>query len=61
MGLALDEPRDGDETYQVDGLSVVVDPFAQKVIKDSGGLSIKHSIFGPVAELEGAAAGGCSC
>lgn len=61
MGLALDEPRDGDETYQVDGLSVVVDPFAQRVIKDSGGLTIKHSIFGPIAELAGAAAQGCGC
>ena len=61
MGLALDEPRDGDETYQIDGLSVVCDPFAHRVIKDSGGLTIKHSIFGPMAELNGAVAGGCSC
>ncbi|MFH1113392.1 MAG: hypothetical protein V1792_05680 [Pseudomonadota bacterium] len=59
MGLALDEPRDGDETYQLEGLSLIIDPFAHKVIKDSGGLTIKHSLFGPVAELAGA--GGCSC
>jgi len=61
MGLALDEPRDGDETYQLEGLSVVIDPFAHKVIKDSGGLTIKHSVFGPVAELAGASAGSCGC
>lgn len=61
MGLALDEPRDGDETYQLEGLSVVVDPFAHKVIKDSGGLTIKNSVFGPVAELAGASAKSCSC
>jgi Fe-S cluster assembly iron-binding protein IscA len=54
MGLALDEPRDGDQTYQLDGLDVVIDPFALKIINDSGGLSIKNTLFGPSAELEGA-------
>ena len=54
MGLALDEPRDGDQTYQVDGLDVIVDPFANKIISDSGGLTIKNTLFGPTAELEGA-------
>ena len=61
MGLALDEPRDGDETFQLEGLSLVVDPFAHKVIKDSGGLTIKNSLFGPIAELDGVSAQGCSC
>jgi hypothetical protein len=59
MGLALDEPKEGDERFDVDGLNVIMDPFAAKVIKDSGGLRIRNSIFGPMAELEGAAAGGC--
>ena len=59
MGLALDEPRDGDETFQVDGITVLVDPFAAKVIRESGGVSIKSSLFGPVVELAGAV-GGCA-
>jgi Fe-S cluster assembly iron-binding protein IscA len=57
MGLALDEPRDDDEKIQLDGLDVVIDPFALKIINDSGGLNIKNTLFGPSAELEGAA--GC--
>lgn len=61
MGLALDEPRDGDEKYTVNELPVVVDPFALKLIKDSGGITIRSSVFGPMAELEGRAAGGCGC
>lgn len=61
MGLALDEPRDGDENYQVDDLKVIVDPFALRVIKESGGLNIKSGIFGPMAELESKVAGGCGC
>lgn len=59
MGLALDEPREGDETHQVDGLRVIMDPFAAKLVKESGGLHIHSSIFGPTAELAGAA--GCGC
>lgn len=61
MGLALDEPREGDESYQINELPLIVDPFAHKVIKESGGLTIKSSIFGPVAELDGSAPGRCSC
>ena len=59
MGLALDEPREGDKSYELDGLNVVVDAYALKVITDSGGLTIKHTLFGPAAELEGAASCGC--
>jgi hypothetical protein len=54
MGLALDEPREGDNQYEVDGLNVVVDAYAMKVITDSGGLTIKNTLFGPTAELAGA-------
>lgn len=61
MGLALDEPRDGDENYQIDGLPVTVDPFALKLIKESGGVTIRSSIFGPMAELNTASCGDCSC
>lgn len=61
MGLALDEPREDDEHYKVDGISLIVDPFAMKVIKQSGGLAIRSSIFGPMAELQGASAAGCGC
>ncbi len=61
MGLALDEPRDGDEKYTVNELPLVVDPFALKLIKESGGISIRSSVFGPMAELEGKASGGCGC
>jgi hypothetical protein len=61
MGLALDEPKEGDQTYQVNGMSVIVDPFAMTIIKDAGGLAIKSNIFGPVAELENASCGSCSC
>jgi len=62
MGLALDEPKEGDELYTVNDLPVIVDPFAMKIIKESGGLNIRSSIFGPTAELAGAACGSdCSC
>ena len=59
MGLALDEPKEGDERLDVDGLNVIIDPFAAKIIRDSGGLRIRSSMFGPMAELEGKVAGGC--
>jgi hypothetical protein len=61
MGLALDEPKEGDENYQINGLQVTVDPFALKLIKESGGVTIRSSIFGPMAELNGATCGDCSC
>jgi hypothetical protein len=61
MGLALDEPRDGDEAYDVDELRVIVDPFASKLIRESGGLHVKSGIFGPMAELESMAGGSCGC
>jgi len=58
MGLALDEPKAGDETYRIDEIPLVVDPFALHIIKESGGLSIRSGMFGPMAEL---ADGSCSC
>jgi hypothetical protein len=61
MGLALDEPRDGDEKYTINELPLIVDPFALKLIKDSGGVAIKSGAFGPMAELEGTSSGGCGC
>jgi hypothetical protein len=61
MGLALDEPREGDEKYHVENLPVTVDPFALKVIREAGGIAIKSSIFGPMAELNGAGGESCSC
>jgi len=61
MGLALDEPREGDQTYQVNGMSVIVDPFAMNIIKDAGGLTIKSNVFGPMAELQNVSCGSCSC
>jgi len=54
MGLALDEPREDDERLELGELSVVIDPFAAKIVKDAGGLNIRHTIFGPRAELHGA-------
>lgn len=61
MGLALDELRDGDETYDIDELRVIVDPFALKLIRESGGVHIKSGMFGPMAELQSRAAGSCGC
>ncbi|MCL5122952.1 MAG: hypothetical protein M1511_00345 [Deltaproteobacteria bacterium] len=63
MGLALDESKEGDEHYTVSDLPIIVDPFAMKIIKESGGLNIRSSIFGPTAELAGASSCGsdCSC
>lgn len=58
MGLALDEPKDGDEKYEIGDLPFVIDPFASKIIKDSGGLTIKNSFFGPIVELANST-GGC--
>lgn len=53
MGLALDEPRDSDQSYTVDGISIIIDPFAAKLVQDAGGLAIRSSLFGPQAELQG--------
>jgi hypothetical protein len=61
MGLALDEPKEGDENYQINGLPITVDPFALKLIRESGGITIRSSIFGPMAELNSASGGSCSC
>lgn len=61
MGLALDEPRDGDATYEINEVPLVVDPFALKVIKESGGINIKSGMFGPTVELQNCAGGSCSC
>jgi len=61
MGLALDEPKEGDESHQVDGLQVVVDPFAMRIIRESGGIKIKNTLFGPMAELQSCSSGSCSC
>jgi hypothetical protein len=61
MGLALDEPREGDASYEINNLPLVVDPFALKLIRESGGISIKSGTFGPMAELENCAGGSCSC
>jgi hypothetical protein len=61
MGLALDEPREGDESYTVDDIPVIMDPFALKIVRESGGASIRSSIFGPMVELNSATAGACSC
>lgn len=66
MGLALDELKEGDEQHVINDLPLVVDPFAMKIIKESGGLAIKSSIFGPMAELvnsgsDGGCGSGCSC
>jgi len=61
MGLVLDEPREGDETHKFDGVQLIVDPFAMKLIKEAGGLAIKSSAFGPVAELNSPSGGVCSC
>ncbi len=61
MGLALDEPREGDETHEMGDLAIIVDSFAMKLIREAGGLSIKSGVFGPMAELKGAADAGCSC
>jgi hypothetical protein len=61
MGLALDEPKEADEHYTINEVPVIVDPFAMKIIKESGGLNIRSSIFGPTAELVGTeCSSGCS-
>jgi len=52
MGLALDEPKEEDINYEVRELPVIVDPVALKIIKESGGLTIRSGPFGPVAELD---------
>jgi hypothetical protein len=59
MGLALDEPREGDERYEIDHISLAIDPFAMRVIKQFGGLSIRSTMFGPTAELQDAQVGSC--
>lgn len=59
MGLALDEPAENDETFDIDGLTVVMDPFAARIVKESEGLDITNTMFGPQAQLRGVAAGGC--
>ena len=61
LGLALEEPKEGDEKYEVNGLTFILDPFALKLVKDAGGVTITNSYFGPVAELQAAANAGCGC
>jgi hypothetical protein len=63
MGLALDEPRDGDSSYEINEVPLVADPFAMKLIREAGGINIKSGIFGPTAELDNSSCGtgGCSC
>jgi hypothetical protein len=58
MGLALDEPRDDDETHTAHDIPIIMDPFAAKLVKDYGGIEIKNSVFGPMAKLSAAAACG---
>jgi hypothetical protein len=58
LGLALDEPKEGDESYEVEELKVIMDPFASKIVKEAGGVNITNSMFGPMVEL---ATGGGSC
>lgn len=53
MGLALDEPREGDNNYSLEDLPLIVDPFTLTIIQQSGGVSITSGIFGPMAELNG--------
>jgi hypothetical protein len=52
MGLALDEPKEEDVNYEASDVPVIVDPFALKIIKESGGVTIRSGPFGPVVELE---------
>lgn len=61
MGLALDEPREGDIQVPVDGIRVLMDPFTHKIITESGGLTIRSSIFGPTAELNASVKTSCGC
>jgi hypothetical protein len=59
MGLALDEPNEGDEKFTVEEVPVVADPFAMQIVRQFGGIDIRSSIFGPVAELRGAEKSAC--
>lgn len=43
MGMALDEPTDKDKSYEVEGLSFIVNDYDQAVIEEYGGVEINFS------------------
>ena len=48
MGMALDEPRDTDKSFDIEGLNVVVSPEDQEYILGGAGVKVArtHSPFG---------------
>lgn len=63
MGLALDEPKDNDETVEGEGFNVVAD---KALLEQMGGISVdfRESMFGAgfVIRPSGEHAGGsCAC
>ena len=64
MGLALDEPHDDDESFEIDGLSVVVGPRDSSYITGGQGVRVDYTtgFFGSgfwVARRGGYATGCC--
>lgn len=48
MGLALDEPRDDDDQYEIDGLKFLVGAHDRSLIASGAGVNIEYtkSFFG---------------
>ncbi len=44
MGLALDEPKKDDKTYDVDGLTIVVDASEDQDVMRRGGVRVDHRV-----------------
>lgn len=62
LTLALDEPKDSDDVFQVDGYSIVVD---KELLEKAKPLTIDFACAGfsvdSSLELGGGGCGGCSC
>ena len=62
MGMALDEPKDGDEVLEKDGFKVVVE---RSLVREMGGIDISYRNVGYgggfVIRPKSDYTGGCGC
>ena len=58
MGLALDEPNDGDERVSLEGVDILVDKFARPYVEGSV-VDYVQSLWGKGFTIRPAYAGGC--
>jgi Fe-S cluster assembly iron-binding protein IscA len=60
MGLALDEPQDGDEKHEIEGIEVYLDKWATRV--DAIKIHYtEHPYYGGFSVSTGESSDSCSC